>query len=39
MKVAGFGTSIVTGDGFADHPIPALATVSPGKADSGRNFL
>ena len=26
MKVAGFGTMIVTGGGFADHPIPALAT-------------
>ncbi len=32
MKVAGFGTMIVTGGGFADHPIPALATVSLGKA-------
>lgn len=29
MKAAGFGTMIVTGGGFADHPIPALATVSP----------
>ena len=28
MKGAGFGTIIVTGGGFADHPIPALATVS-----------
>jgi short-subunit dehydrogenase len=32
MKAAGFGTIIVTGGGFADHPIPALATVSRGKA-------
>jgi len=32
MKAAGFGTLIVTGGGFADHPIPALATVSLGKA-------
>jgi short-subunit dehydrogenase len=32
MKAAGFGTIIVTGGGFADHPIPALATVSLGKA-------
>jgi short-subunit dehydrogenase len=32
MKSAGFGTIIVTGGGFADHPIPALATVSLGKA-------
>jgi short-subunit dehydrogenase len=32
MKVAGSGTMIVTGGGFADHPIPALATVSLGKA-------
>ena len=32
MKAAGFGTMIVTGGGFADHPIPALATVSLGKA-------
>jgi short-subunit dehydrogenase len=32
MKAAGFGTIIVTGGAFADHPIPALATVSLGKA-------
>jgi short-subunit dehydrogenase len=32
MKAAGFGTIIVTGGGFADYPIPALATVSLGKA-------
>jgi short-subunit dehydrogenase len=32
MKASGFGTMIVTGGGFADHPIPALATVSLGKA-------
>jgi short-subunit dehydrogenase len=32
MRAAGFGTVIVTGGAFADHPIPALATVSLGKA-------
>ena len=32
MKAAKFGAIIVTGGGFADHPIPALATVSLGKA-------
>ena len=32
MSAAGFGIIIVTGGGFADHPIPALATVSLGKA-------
>src|ERR1700733_7343328 len=32
MGAAGSGTIIVTGGGFADHPIPALATVSLGKA-------
>ena len=32
MRAARFGTIIVTGGGFADHPIPALATVSLGKA-------
>jgi short-subunit dehydrogenase len=32
MKAAGFGTILVTGGGFADHPIPALATISLGKA-------
>ena len=32
MKATGSGTMIVTGGGFADHPIPALATVSLGKA-------
>ncbi len=32
MKAAGFGTIVVTGGGFADHPIPALGTVSLGKA-------
>ena len=32
MKAAGFGTMLVTGGGFADHPIPTLATVSLGKA-------
>jgi hypothetical protein len=31
-RTAGFGTILVTGGGFADHPIPALATVSLGKA-------
>ncbi len=32
MRAAGSGTIIVTGGGFADHPIPTLATVSLGKA-------
>ncbi len=32
MQAAGFGTIVVTGGGFADHPIPALATISLGKA-------
>ena len=32
MRAAGQGTIILTGGGFADHPIPALATVSLGKA-------
>lgn len=32
MQAAGFGTILVTGGGFADHPIPVLATVSLGKA-------
>lgn len=32
MRAAGSGTMIVTGGGFADNPIPALATVSLGKA-------
>jgi hypothetical protein len=36
MKAAGFGTMIVTGGAFADHPIPAFATVSLGKAAPGR---
>jgi short-subunit dehydrogenase len=32
MRTAGVGTIVVTGGGFADNPIPALATVSLGKA-------
>jgi short-subunit dehydrogenase len=32
MRAGGSGTIIVTGGGFADYPIPALATVSLGKA-------
>jgi short-subunit dehydrogenase len=32
MRAAGAGTILVTGGGFADHPIPALATISLGKA-------
>jgi short-subunit dehydrogenase len=32
MRAAGSGTVIMTGGGFADHPVPALATVSLGKA-------
>jgi short-subunit dehydrogenase len=32
MQTAGSGTFLVTGGGFADHPIPGLATVSLGKS-------
>jgi short-subunit dehydrogenase len=32
MQAAGGGTILVTGGGFADHPVPALATLSLGKA-------
>jgi short-subunit dehydrogenase len=32
LRAAGSGTILVTGGGFADHPIPALATISLGKA-------
>jgi short-subunit dehydrogenase len=32
MRASGSGTIMVTGGGFADHPIAALATVSLGKA-------
>jgi short-subunit dehydrogenase len=32
MRAAGIGTILFTGGGFADHPVPALATVSLGKA-------
>jgi short-subunit dehydrogenase len=32
MRAAGLGTIMVTGGGFADHPIPVLATLSLGKA-------
>lgn len=32
MRAAGAGTVVVTGGGFADNPIPVLATVSLGKA-------
>ena len=32
MRAAGSGTIVVTGGGFADHPIPVLATISLGKA-------
>lgn len=32
MDAAGGGTIIFTGGGFADHPVPALATLSLGKA-------
>src|ERR1700733_11216382 len=32
MRAGGSGTIIVTGGGFADYPIPALATISLGKA-------
>ena len=38
MRAAGFGTILVTGGGFADHPIPALATVSlEGRPPVGRD--
>jgi NAD(P)-dependent dehydrogenase (short-subunit alcohol dehydrogenase family) len=32
MRAAGGGTLLVTGGGFADNPVPALATLSMGKA-------
>jgi len=32
MRAAGSGTILFTGGGFADHPVPALATISIGKA-------
>jgi short-subunit dehydrogenase len=32
MQAAGFGTIVMTGGGFADHPIAGLGTVSLGKA-------
>ncbi len=32
MRAAGHGTILFTGGGFADHPVPALATLSLGKA-------
>jgi len=32
MRAAGHGTILFTGGGFADHPVPVLATVSLGKA-------
>jgi short-subunit dehydrogenase len=32
MQSAGGGTILFTGGGFADHPVPALATLSLGKA-------
>jgi short-subunit dehydrogenase len=32
MRAARFGTILFTGGGFADYPVPALATVSLGKA-------
>jgi short-subunit dehydrogenase len=32
MRAAGGGTIIFTGGGFADYPVPALATLSVGKA-------
>jgi short-subunit dehydrogenase len=32
MRAAGSGTILMTGGGFADYPIPVLATVSLGKA-------
>src|SRR5580704_8522332 len=32
MRADGGGTILFTGDGFADHPIPTLASISVGKA-------
>jgi short-subunit dehydrogenase len=32
MRAAGAGTILFTGGGFADYPVPALATLSLGKA-------
>lgn len=32
MRAAGSGTILFTGGGFADNPVPALATISIGKA-------
>jgi hypothetical protein len=32
MQAGGGGTILFTGGGFADHPVPALATISLGKA-------
>jgi NAD(P)-dependent dehydrogenase (short-subunit alcohol dehydrogenase family) len=32
LRTAGAGTFLVTSGGFADHPVPALATLSIGKA-------
>ncbi len=32
LRAAGSGTILFTGGGFADHPVPALATLSIGKA-------
>ncbi len=32
LRAAGSGTILFTGGGFADHPVPALATLSMGKA-------
>jgi short-subunit dehydrogenase len=32
LRAAGSGTILFTGGGFADHPLPAFATISMGKA-------
>lgn len=32
LRAAGAGTILFTGGGFADHPVPAFATISLGKA-------
>jgi short-subunit dehydrogenase len=32
LRAAGSGTVLFTGGGFADHPVPAFATISIGKA-------
>jgi hypothetical protein len=35
MRAAGFAKILFTGSGFADHPVPALATVHSAKRRCG----